>query len=487
MSVMSPILNLAALRALEHAHADLPLMERAGQAAAVLAQTLLTEGGPLLVLAGPGNNGGDAFVAARLLRQKGHTVDLVFLGDSGRLPPDAARAYAAWQAAGGACLSAIPDRDYQLAMDGLFGIGLRRPLEGQAAALVAALNALPCPRLALDCPSGLDSETGRVLGVAVRAEHTITFIALKAGLLTLDGPDHCGRLTVADLGLTPIAEGALIEPECFRAQLHPRRRNSHKGSFGSVAVIGGATGMCGAALLVGRAALHLGAGRVYLGLLDTLAVDVQQPELMLRSPTAALAAASVVAVGPGLGQSSTAAVLIGLTLASHWPLLLDADALNLIAADTALAHRLTTRTAPTLLTPHPAEAARLLHVSVAEVQNDRLAATRELVRRFACPVVLKGCGSIVALPDGHWFIEGGGNPGLATAGSGDVLSGLIAALLAQGWPAAEALLGGVHLHACAADALVAQGAGPIGLCAGELIPTARALLNRWVAETQPPC
>ena len=249
-----------------------------------------------------------------------------------------------------------------------------------------------------------------------------------------------------------------------------------------MALIGGAPGMSGAALLAGRAALHLGAGRVFLGLSERLPVDFCQPELMLRPPEEALAAASVLAVGPGLGTSSPAAVLVGLTLQSMLPLVLDADALNLIAADTKLAAACTQRTAPTVLTPHPAEAARLLGVTVAEVQHDRLAAARTLTGRFRCPVVLKGCGSVVAAPDGFWSIEGAGNAGLATAGSGDVLTGFVAALLAQGWPVREALLAGVHLHARAAEACVARGEGPVGLTASELIPAARRLLNGWIAQ-----
>jgi len=480
-----PILTLSALRALEARHAHLPLMERAGSAAAQLVQERLPTG-RVLIIAGPGNNGGDAFVLARLLRLSGRGVEVVFAGQADRLPADARSAHAAWRAAGGEERTSWPEGEYALAVDGLFGIGLSRPVTGETAALIDRFNALSCPRWALDCPSGLDSETGSVRGTAVRADLTLTFIALKPGLLTLDGPDHCGELLLADLGIEATGEagGWIDAPTLFCDWLQRRRRNSHKGSFGSVAVIGGAAGMSGAALLCGRAALHLGAGRVYVGLLAPLPVDVHQPELMLRTPQEAVEAASVLAVGPGLGKSAEAAVLVGLTLRSPLPLLLDADALNLIAADASLATACKARTAPTVLTPHPAEAARLLAVTTAEIQRDRLTAARALSETFRCPVVLKGCGSIIAAPDGFWAIEAAGNAGLATAGSGDVLSGFIAALLAQGWPARAALLAGVHLHARAADLCVAEGRGPVGLTAGESIPAARRLLNAWIERRQ---
>ncbi len=485
------ILCQEALRVIEHRHrgAKPPLMERAGSAAAELALALIDRSAlPPLVVAGPGNNGGDAFVAARLLRQNGLDPVLVFAGEGAKLPTDARAAFDAWTAQGGALHGQIPEGRFSLAVDGLFGIGLTRPLSGSFAALVARINALDCPVLSLDLPSGLDSETGRILGIAVRAQHTLSFIALKPGLLTLDGPDHCGKVAVHALGLLidqgsdpdPSGEtGHTIAPGLFASALSPRRQNSHKGSYGSAGIIGGAPGMAGAALLAGRAALQLGAGRVYLGMLDPIAVDLLQPEIMLKKADEVFGLATCLAVGPGLGQSDAAAALLRRALACQMPLLLDADALNLLAAHPVLQRELARRTAPTLLTPHPAEAARLQECTIEAIQADRRAAALGLARRLNACVVLKGCGSVIATPDGRWFINTSGNPGLASAGTGDVLSGFAVALLAQGWAAEHALLAAVHLHGRAADACVAAGIGPIGLTAGELSAKARRVMNDW--------
>lgn len=372
--------------------------------------------------------------------------------------------------------------DYGLVVDGLFGIGLGRPISGPYADLIARINAFMGPVLALDIPSGLDGDTGRVMGVAVRATHTISFIGGKPGLYTLDGPDHCGEVSVADLGLRlDKFSGALLAIEDFRGYLKPRLRNSHKGSYGSLAVIGGAAGMTGAALLAARAGLQLGAGRVFVGLLQPLAVDPLQPELMLRTADNALAHATVAVVGPGMGSSDAALEIVRRAATADFPLLLDADALNLLAAHPVLSALIARRAAPTLLTPHPAEAARLLTTTTEAVQADRVGTALKLAQRFKAHVALKGCGTVIAHPDGDWRINANGNPGLASGGTGDVLSGFIGALLAQGWPADAALCGAVHLHGAAAGTLVANGAGPVGIAAGELIPVARTLLNRLIA------
>ncbi len=479
------ILRSAALRAVEARHRDAqpPLMERAGHAAADVAAAMLAAGGTPLVVAGPGNNGGDALVVARLLRQRGHAPAVVFAGDATRLPADARAAHDAWRAEGGELLDDIPPLDFALAVDGLFGIGVTRPLEGRYAELVGRINALGCPVLSLDVPSGLDADTGRVMGIAVKATRTISFIALKPGLLTLDGPDRCGDVEVAALGLVPEQmEGSVVAIEDFRAHRAPRPRNSHKGSFGSAGILGGAPGMAGAALLAGRAALKLGAGRVYVGMLERLPVDPLQPELMLRTSDEVLRHATALAAGPGLGQSPDALALLRRALAVPLPLVLDADALNLIAAHPVLGNHVATRGAATLLTPHPAEAARLLGCETADVQADRVRAALEIARRLRAHVVLKGCGSVLADADGRWQINTTGNAGLASAGSGDVLSGIVVALLAQGWPAADALAAAVHLHGAAADELVADGTGPVGLAAGEVIDAARELFNRWTTD-----
>ncbi len=476
--------GIRAIEARFAAGSEPPLMERAGAAVAAAASAMLgADRQPILIVAGPGNNGGDGFVAARRLREQGLSVVVVFFGAADRLPRDAGAALRSWQSIGGRVLADIPRQDFALVVDALFGIGLTRPVEGQPLSAIEHINALPGPVLAVDIPSGLCADTGRVLGKAVRASRTITFIAGKPGLFTLDGPDHCGQVMVDTLGLeTGMSEGCLIGTDLFRDCLRPRRRNSHKGSFGSVGVIGGAPGMAGAALLAGRAALKLGAGRVYVGLLEHLPVDPVQPELMLRSADETQSLATVLATGPGLGQSDTALTLLRRAIESPLPLVLDADALNLLAAHPTLFKHLARRAATAVLTPHPAEAARLLDVATEAVQADRVAAALELARRGQALVVLKGCGSIVATPAGQWYINTTGNPGLASAGTGDVLTGCIAAFLAQGWPPTEALLAAVHLHGAAADALSAAGTGPVGLAAGELIDAARALLNRWLAN-----
>jgi len=465
------------------------LMARAGEAAAALALQLVPQQGKdVLVLAGPGNNGGDAYEVAARLKAAFLRVAVVSPADAAKLPPDAAEALRKWQAAGGETLATVPEgRHWSLVVDGLFGIGLTRAPEGAYAQLIDYANAQSCPVLALDIPSGLASDSGRALGPAVRATHTITFIALKPGLLTLDGPDHCGALQVAALDLDVrgllAPKGWIAEPATMRWVFKPRRREFHKGQAGSLGILGGAAGMVGAELLAGRAALRLGAGRVYVGLLDHDApgVDLVAPELMLRHPDDALGQSlDAIIVGPGLGQSERAEALVGAALASDMPCVLDADALNILADDSDLRTACARRRADTIITPHPGEAARLLQTRVAEVQADRLARARALAEHFNAHTVLKGNGSVLVATDGHWFINTTGNPGMASAGMGDTLSGFLGALLAQGYSGEAALVLGVHLHGAAADALVAQGVGPVGLTAGELIEPARRLWNGWL-------
>lgn len=489
------LLRAAELRTLEKLHttANPSLMERAGRAAASFVRQRFGRG-RVLVCAGPGNNGGDGLVIARELARVGVPVSILFTADPARLPADAAAAYRSCRGTSADFCREVPAGKFSLVVDALFGIGLTRPIEGGHADLIARINAYAGPVLALDIPSGLDGDTGRVLGCAVRASHTLSFIGGKPGLYTLDGPDHCGEISIASLDLALDGfPGVLLSTADFRAGLVPRRRNSHKGSHGSLAVIGGAAGMSGAALLAARAGLQLGAGRVFVGLLSSLAVDPLQPELMLRSADDALANATALAIGPGLGDSAAACELIRRCLpaernprhaeraSADFPALFDADALNLVAGHPVLAARLRHRTAPTLLTPHPAEAARLLGIPTDDVQANRVSAALQLAQRFNAHVALKGCGTIIAFPDGRWRINATGNPGLASAGSGDVLAGVAGALLAQGWPAEAALCGAVHIHGLAADLLAAAGEGPVGMTAGELIPAARITLNRLIA------
>jgi hydroxyethylthiazole kinase-like uncharacterized protein yjeF len=481
-----PIFRTAGIRAVEarFGAAEPPLMERAGTAVAARAVQMLADSRrPPLVAAGPGNNGGDGFVAARLLKESGFAPQVVILGNASRLPTDARAAFEQWQAVGGTTTATFPDQTPGLVVDALFGIGLARPIEARAAEFVARINAFDCPVLAVDIASGLDADSGRVLGQAVRADHTVSFIAFKPGQLTGDGPDQSGIVELDTLSIDAgAAEGWTVAPDRFRQFLRPRPRASHKGSFGSVGIVGGAPGMAGAALLAGGAALKLGAGRVYVGMLEPLAVDPLRLELMLRRAEEVFSLATVLAIGPGLGLSSVAADLLRRAIGSQLPLVIDADGLNLLAEHRVLMNHVARREAATVLTPHPAEAGRLLGITTDAVQADRVGAALALADRCRTPVLLKGCGSIVAAPASPWFVNTTGNAGLATAGSGDVLTGLVAALLAQHWPALPAVLAAAHLHGSAADALVAAGRGPIGLTAGELMDASRELFNRWVAD-----
>jgi len=459
-----PIYLTEDIRRIEAAAKDAPLMERAGAAAAELAMKIVSEKSKdILVLAGPGNNGGDARIVLRILKEKFFRAVLATRFDE------------------------IPaEKSWGLVVDGLFGIGLARPIEGDHARLVDYANRQSCPVLALDIPSGVHSDTGKVMGHAVRASHTITFIAMKPGLLTLDGPDQCGEVHVAPLDLdvqTLLPAYAWIADRSLFSLMR-RPKNFHKGMAGSLGILGGAAGMTGAALLAGRAALKLGAGRVYIGFLEqSLSVDPVAPELMLRHADDVLGLdLDALVVGPGLGRGERAETLVGAALASDIPCVFDADALNLLSENEDLRKACARRSAETLLTPHPGEAAALCGKSIPEVQADRVATARHLGGIFNAHVVLKGNGSILAARDGHWFINTSGNSGMASAGTGDVLAGMLGSLLAQRYPGEAALVLGTHLHGAAADELVRQGIGPIGLAADELIDPARGLWNSWLRD-----
>ncbi len=497
MAPSSALYTVAEIRHIERtAMAALPpgtLMQRAGAAAARRAAELIPEprrAAAVLVLVGPGNNGGDALEVAHLLAQAGVEVTALLCAPGATHSPDALQAMdRARQSAvqfGDPTVSTIGQLEWTLVVDGLFGIGLARPITGKLRALVEAVNNLPCPVLALDLPSGLDADTGAIVGddgIAVRATHTITFIADKPGLHTLYGRDHAGEVHVADLD---IEHSHFTEPHihlngvaAFSDCLQTRPHNSHKGSFGDVIVIGGAHGMSGAPILAARAAAKCGAGRVFAAFLgEAPAYDSMQPELMCRTANGIDLSSATLVVGPGLGTSREAHDILAKSLHSRQPLVLDADALNLIAAEPGLQHILAQRETPSLITPHPLEAARLLQQSTKEIQADRLSAARLLALQFNAVVILKGSGSIIARPDGETMINPTGNPALATAGSGDILAGICGALLAQHFPMWNAALAACWLHGEAADTLVSQGIGPIGMMAGELIPCVRNLLNQ---------
>lgn len=485
-----PLYHSHDIRSIEQAAAQLstPLMERAGEATAELAIQLLGNRFDVLVLAGPGNNGGDALVAARHLKEHWYKVTVVLAGEPEKLPRDAANALHAWTKGGGNVLSIIPDeQNWDLVIDGLFGIGLERDLGGIYLELVKQVNHMETAVLSLDIPSGLDSETGQPFRAAIRADHTLTFIGLKPGLFTAYGPDYCGQIHLATLDLPPDllppCKGHLIGPSEVASFLKPRPRNSHKGMLGSVGVLGGAESMTGAAFMAARSALLLGAGRVYLGLLaeNTPAVDFLQPELMLRSPDQLLEMdLDCLVIGPGMGLSAQALGYVERALKSGLKLVIDADALNLLGSHAELQNLLKTRKAPSILTPHPTEAGRLLNCSNHDIQQDRLGSAQVLASRLNSLLVLKGAGTVCAWPDENWYINPSGNPGLSSAGMGDVLCGMIAALIGQRLPVEKATLLAVSLHGHAADELVKNGTGPIGLTASEVTIMARTLLNRWV-------
>jgi hydroxyethylthiazole kinase-like uncharacterized protein yjeF len=449
-----PLFGAAATRAIEQAAAAaLPphtLMQRAGFAVARLALALVPHGKTCWIACGPGNNGGDGLEAAMHLRRWGKEPIATWLGDIARAPADARASFQRAREAGVA-FAAEPPARWDIAVDAMLGLGTARPLQGAPAAWAQAMANGHAPVLAVDLPSGLDADTGS--GEAVRADHTLSLLTLKPGLFTAHGRDAAGQVWLDDLGVAVGAEAPLAHlagPPARPARLHA----SHKGSYGDVAVIGGAPGMSGAALLAASEALHAGAGRVFVSLLDSAAeaADSAQPELMRRRWDSLELATLSVACGCGGGDAVRA--LLPKVLSTARALVLDADALNAIAADTQLRSLLVARSRrarATVLTPHPLEAARLLGCGVPQVQADRLAACRELVDRFGCVVVLKGSGSIIAAPAQLPLVNPTGNARLATAGTGDVLAGMIAAGLAGAAQPRDAAVAAVYRHGLAAD------------------------------------
>ncbi|TKC87214.1 NAD(P)H-hydrate dehydratase [Trinickia terrae] len=502
-----PLYTVAELRAIEmHAEAALPahtLMARAGAASArFLADRIghdenFAANLPIWIIAGPGNNGGDALVAATGLHRMGIAVEVCMPIEV--KPEDARWALAEARAAGVTISAALPASfdSYGWLVDGMFGIGLARPLEGVFAEAAERLSrrAREASRvLALDVPSGLDSDTGNAVGpgAVVRASETVTFIGAKPGLYTASGRDLAGAVTIAPLGLgvdMNLAAPAPIRlnaPALFASRFPARSHATHKGTYGSLAVVGGDTGMCGAPILAARAALHAGAGKVHVAFVGAggPAYDPPHPELMLHAlDDVPLDTMDALAIGCGMGGSVRAAATLRRALSLDVPKIIDADALNLLARDASLADEVAACGAAgdvCVLTPHPLEAARLIGSSAATVQKDRLAAARALAARFASVAVLKGAGTVIAAPDGRVAINPTGSAALATGGTGDVLGGIIGALLAQRLPPYEAALAGVYLHGLAADALTERGHGPAGLTAGELAPVVRELLNRLI-------
>ena len=435
------------------------------------------------VVIGAGNNGGDGLVLAGHALQAGRQVEVIALADTPPATSLAQRAAAAFAAAGGTVApftGTLPPADVWV--DALFGLGLRGAPRDAAAALVNALNAQPAPVLALDVPSGVDADHGAVPGAAVSATRTLQFLLAHRGLATGAALDHVGHCELAPLQV-PEAAWADIQPAAhlwdagrLAAMLPPRRRTAHKGDSGHVLCVGGNHGSGGAALLAAHAALRAGAGLVSLATrgAHVVAALARLPEAMTHAVESdgelqpLLPRASVVAIGPGLGQDAWARALWRDACHSGLPLVVDADALNLLAQAPQPVPQ-------AVLTPHPGEAARLLQWPTAQVQQDRFTAGQTLADRYQAVVVLKGAGTVVCAPGGVPAVIGAGNPGMAVGGMGDLLTGIIAALRAQGVGAFEAAATGALLHALAGDAAAAQGRR--GLLPTDLLAPLRQLCN----------
>jgi hydroxyethylthiazole kinase-like uncharacterized protein yjeF len=426
------------------------LMQRAGLALARLALAYAPHASVFWAACGRGNNGGDGLEAAMHLQRWGKTAVVTLLEGTSALPTDAHRSLQRAQDAGVRFVDSPPPH-WDVCIDALLGIGLRQAPTGAALRHISAIRTGSGLVMAADLPSGLQADNGYAPGDCVRADATLSFLTLKPGLFTAQGRDACGDIWLNTLDVTPSPTpyAWLNAPPVTSPRLHA----SHKGSFGDVAVLGGAPGMAGAAILAASSALHAGAGRVYLGLLDTSHAAVAlatQPELMVK-PLAQwdLAALSVVA---GCGGGSEIAPHLPQLMADAQHLVLDADALNALAAQpawrTLLAHR---PPGSTVLTPHPLEAARLLGRTAAAVQADRLTCAQTLATQFGCTVILKGSGSVIAAPGQPLHINPTGNARLATAGTGDVLAGLVGSLMAQGHSAWEAACLGAYRHGQVAD------------------------------------
>jgi NAD(P)H-hydrate epimerase len=476
--------------------AGFDLMCRAGQAAFDLVQQSWPDHSPIEVFCGGGNNGGDGYVVAALAAEAGLPVRVWALAPPESLSGDALLA-AQWAQRAGVVISpwcGEPPIENSVVVDAMLGIGLRGDVRDPYASVIHAINRSGAPVLAIDIPSGLCGDSGRILGAAILASQTLTFIGLKRGLFTLDAQACAGQLRFADLAIPRDVYAKLASKQidgtveylnlaAMLAQWGVRPRNAHKGVAGHVLVVGGDEGMAGAALLAASAAARSGAGLVSCATRPehVAAFIAARPEIMAHGVTSAqqlqalLAKATVVVVGPGLGQQAWGRELLLAVLAADKPILLDADALNIIAGEPQL---LLSHCGPRILTPHPGEAARLLACSTRALQADRFAAASELADRYGASVLLKGSGTVVAA-DSLLYLCGGGNPGMASGGMGDVLSGVIGAFVAQGLPPARATCLGACVHAEAAD--IAAQSGERGMLAGDVIEQLRSVINGYAA------
>ena len=458
------------------------LMVNAGEAAYQLIRKTWPTGSHLGIVCGAGNNGGDGYVLAKKALDSAMDVRLFGLAPLEHLQGDALTAAESFVGAGGnveeftsGCLA-----DCDIVVDGLLGTGLDRQVTGSYADVIHEINHFSGKVLALDIPSGLHANTGCPMGLAVLADKTISFIGLKQGLFTGEAADYCGEIHYSSLSVPDSASthqkpsAILIRQEDIK--FSQRKRCSHKGSFGHVLVIGGDFGYSGAIRLAGEAAARVGAGLVSIATRPehAAATNLSRPELMCHGVTTKadvkrlLGKASVVAIGPGLGQSSWAKEILETAIGGAAPLVIDADALNLLAEFPQKCSRW-------VLTPHPGEAARLLECSVREVQSDRFKAIMELRNKFGGVCLLKGSGTLIAMEGSPIMVNPTGNPGMATGGMGDVLTGIIAGLIAQGFSLEDAAKTGAWLHGAAADEASLQ--GERGLLPSDLFTPLRRLVN----------
>ena len=468
------------MRAANQLGAD-TLMKRAGAAAAELIMKRLEDAGVeqrrVTLLVGPGNNGGDALACACELREKGAVVNVVLPG--GRRPTSALALaqLERWTQAGGTTYDdPYMTEKADCVVDGLFGTGLAKPITGDYLDAVLWFNERQALKVSLDIPSGLNPVTGHWTGSypGCSADVTITFLCVKSGLYMCEGADAAGEIVLNELDVSvPLSPLSVIGTDEFPRVLRPRVKNSHKGDYGSVAVIGGTDGMIGASILAARAALISGAGRVTLECRAEHAphVDMVYPEIMFATKPVNLEDFDAIVLGCGLGTSAEAKARVIEALNCQKPLILDADALNILAADIKLQDMVLARRAPTVLTPHPGEAARLLRRDTAGVTADRVAACRELAVQTGAIVVLKGAGTVISMRSSRTWINPTGSPMLATGGSGDVLAGMIGAMFAQGYDMVESVLAAVYFHGLSAEGLEA------GFTAGEIAPNAMALVH----------
>ena len=465
------------------------LMQRAGEAAFNVACTAYPESSHWLILCGHGNNGGDGYVVARLAVAAGIHVTLLALESDKPLPEEASAAREAWLNAGGVihATDIVWPEEIDVIIDGLLGTGLRSAPRDPVATLIARANAHSAPVVALDIPSGLMAQTGTTPGAVIQAAHTVAFIALKPGLLTGKARDVTGTLHHNALGLESWLAGqethvSRVDASLLAQWLPPRRPTSHKGDHGRLVIIGGDHGTAGAIRMTGEAALRCGAGlvRVLTRIENSAPIITARPELMVHELTPqsleeSLEWADVVVIGPGLGQQAWGKQALQKVENFRKPMLWDADALNLLAINPDKRHN-------RILTPHPGEAARLLNCSVAEIESDRLLSARRLVKRYGGVAVLKGAGTAVASDEALGIVDAG-NAGMASGGMGDVLSGIIGALLGQKLPLYDAACAGCVAHGVAADKLAAR-YGTRGMLATDLFCTLRRVVNPDVIDVE---